>query len=282
MALKIPVENRVSTYPGRVTMTPVSGQANTYDMVRADMPLTEGTPIDKALLDNKAYALTEDVTIYVSNSGNDISGDGSAQSPFATIQKAIDELPRYLDGHIATISIGFGVYPERVEINGFCGGRLVVGQPGEVFTLDGIVITNSSHVETNIYQIDRPDGSSLPPFVVKDGSSVSINSDLILNGNDTNGIGMTVENNSRVVTGNNVKLTVNDCGSVIIAQWCSLVSLSELSGSGNVFGVWATQGSIISYKTDTLVKAWSHSADSGGLVLTGANSTTLSDATIEL
>lgn len=282
MALKISVENRVSTYPGRVTMTPVSGQANTYDMVRADMPLTEGTPIDKALLDNKAYALTEDVTIYVATDGNDLSGDGSAQSPFATVQKAIDELPRYLDGHIATISIGVGVYPERVEINGFCGGRLVVGQPGEVFTLDGIAITNSSHVETNIYQIEKPSDSSLSPFVVKDGSSVSINSDLILNGNDTNSTGMTVENNSRVVTGNNVKVTVNTCGSVIVAQWCSFVSLSELSGSGNVFGVWATQGSVISYKTDTLEKAWSHSADSGGLVLTGSNSTTLSGATVEL
>ena len=41
--------DRVPTYPGRVTMTPVPGKPNTYDMVRADEPLVEGTPLNKAL-----------------------------------------------------------------------------------------------------------------------------------------------------------------------------------------------------------------------------------------
>ena len=44
--------DRVPTYPGRVKMTPVPGQANTYDMVRADSPTKEGTPIDKAAFDS--------------------------------------------------------------------------------------------------------------------------------------------------------------------------------------------------------------------------------------
>lgn len=44
--------DRVPTYPGRVKMTPVYGQANTYDMVRADDPTTVGTPIDKAVFDS--------------------------------------------------------------------------------------------------------------------------------------------------------------------------------------------------------------------------------------
>ena len=42
--------DRVPTHPGRVILTPVSG--NTYDMVRADNPTTEGTPIDKAAFDS--------------------------------------------------------------------------------------------------------------------------------------------------------------------------------------------------------------------------------------
>jgi len=45
----IEVKDRVPTYPGRVRLTPVSGQANTYDMVRADEPIEEGTPINRAL-----------------------------------------------------------------------------------------------------------------------------------------------------------------------------------------------------------------------------------------
>lgn len=44
------MNDRVSLYPGRVTLTPVAGQANTYDMARADQPTQEGTPLNKASL----------------------------------------------------------------------------------------------------------------------------------------------------------------------------------------------------------------------------------------
>ena len=47
--IMIEVLDRVPTYPGRVKMTPVPGQENTYDMVRADDPIEAGTPINKAL-----------------------------------------------------------------------------------------------------------------------------------------------------------------------------------------------------------------------------------------
>ena len=45
----IEVKDRVPTYPGRVKLIPVAGQANTYDLVRADEPIEAGTPINKAL-----------------------------------------------------------------------------------------------------------------------------------------------------------------------------------------------------------------------------------------
>lgn len=44
--------DRVPQHPGRVKMIPVQGEANTYDMERADSPLVEGTPINKATLDS--------------------------------------------------------------------------------------------------------------------------------------------------------------------------------------------------------------------------------------
>ncbi len=40
------MQDRISTYQGRVTLTPVSGQVNTYDMVRADSPEQTGTPLN--------------------------------------------------------------------------------------------------------------------------------------------------------------------------------------------------------------------------------------------
>lgn len=42
------MQDRVPLYPGRVKMTPVAGQANTYDMVRADDPTQVGAPLTKA------------------------------------------------------------------------------------------------------------------------------------------------------------------------------------------------------------------------------------------
>lgn len=45
-------KDRVPTYAGRVKLTPVSGQTNIFDMVRADEPTEEGTPLDKATFDS--------------------------------------------------------------------------------------------------------------------------------------------------------------------------------------------------------------------------------------
>ena len=44
--------DRVPAHPGRITLTPVTGQANTYDMARADSPTETGTPLDKATFDS--------------------------------------------------------------------------------------------------------------------------------------------------------------------------------------------------------------------------------------
>lgn len=46
----VDVKNRVPVNAGRVMMIPVVGQANTYDMVRADEPSVEGTALNRNLL----------------------------------------------------------------------------------------------------------------------------------------------------------------------------------------------------------------------------------------
>ena len=50
------MKDRISTYPGRVTLTPVAGQENTYDMAWADQPVEAGTPLSKAALLTDAVA----------------------------------------------------------------------------------------------------------------------------------------------------------------------------------------------------------------------------------
>lgn len=52
------MKDRISLYPGRVKLNPVAGEANTYDMVRADQPTQEGTALNKAnLLSDETAAL---------------------------------------------------------------------------------------------------------------------------------------------------------------------------------------------------------------------------------
>lgn len=53
------MKDRTPRYPGRVKLTPVAGQTNTYDMTRADSPIEEGTPINKQTLltDETAHLL---------------------------------------------------------------------------------------------------------------------------------------------------------------------------------------------------------------------------------
>lgn len=41
------MKDRIPTHPGRVKLLPVPGEANTYDMERADDPMEEGTPLNK-------------------------------------------------------------------------------------------------------------------------------------------------------------------------------------------------------------------------------------------
>lgn len=41
------MKDRVSLYPGRIRLNPVEGQDNVYDLVRADEPIEEGTPLNK-------------------------------------------------------------------------------------------------------------------------------------------------------------------------------------------------------------------------------------------
>lgn len=82
------MQDRVSLYPGRVTLTPVTGQENTYDMKRADQPTQEGDPLNKdtllkdttaALFGLGGTAVPDDVlkkiSVFFSSSVKTVSGN---------------------------------------------------------------------------------------------------------------------------------------------------------------------------------------------------------------
>ncbi len=282
MSLKIPVVDRVSAYPGRVKLTPVTGETNTYTMERADSPITEGTLINKALFDNKAYTVTSDTTLYVSTVGDDANGDGSSTAPFQTIQKAIDSVPKHLGGHTVTIEIEAGTYEERLDVRGFSSGKLILGVYGRSTTIRGIAIKYSSTIVTNISYITHADGFSGNLFDVDDNSSVLINQGITFDGTNGGLIScLYARNNSVVSASSGNSITVNNSFAAIDASNGARISLSRLYGSGNYLGISANTGAVISYESSTLASSEGDVASSGGRILYGSGSFNLSAATVE-
>jgi hypothetical protein len=281
MPLKIEVKDRVATYPGRVKLTPVNGETNLYDMERADSPIENGTPIDKALFDNKLYTLTSDVTVYVSKSGNDLSGNGSYDLPYATVQKAVDSIPLHLGGFTARIDIANGTYEERVSVVGFSGGSLVIGIPGRSVTLRGIEIIESSHVTTNISNITYATGFTGPLYKVDKGSTVLIGSNMTINGMKASMIGVSASNGSNLNTYTDVTLSISDCyNAAVVSEFGSVVAVDTVVGTNNSMGLVSTKGSLLSYIDHTLEGAWGDVVSAGSIMVTGGNSSEFVNSTV--
>lgn len=68
--------------------------------------------------------LESDVTYYVSTTGSDITGDGTQEKPYRTIQYAINMVPKNLNGYGAKIRVAAGTYDEHVEMISFYGGYI--------------------------------------------------------------------------------------------------------------------------------------------------------------
>ncbi len=90
---------------------------------------------------------------FVSTTGNDTTGDGSAGAPWRTIQHAIDTAPE-----AATIRVEYGTYTESVRmwkdgqrLEGYTPTSTVIAGPGTGTTLE--IETNTNDVEVRSFRI---------------------------------------------------------------------------------------------------------------------------------
>lgn len=77
------MKDRVPLYPGRVKLEPVAGQANTYDMTRADQPQQEGTKL------NKANLLTDETVAKIWPNASERPADPTPNEALAALASAI-------------------------------------------------------------------------------------------------------------------------------------------------------------------------------------------------
>jgi hypothetical protein len=95
--------------------------------------------VDGTKLDTLQSPLTGNVTYYVSTTGNDITGDGSSGTPFATIAHALNLIPKNLNGFTASVLINTGTYIEQgIRCESFKNGHLIIGKVSGTVTITSV------------------------------------------------------------------------------------------------------------------------------------------------
>ena len=265
MSVNKPVVDRVPTYPGRVRMLPVSGQANTYDMVRADSPVVEGTPINKALLDQKAYTLTKDVALYVAASGNDTTGNGTSSAPYKTINKALSTIPKTLGGFTATIYISAGAYNEVVNVEHFSNGRVLLSaaSSGTAITVTGLYFLNTQYAQISS-TINLTVGNS---GIFADNNSAVISTGTItVNGGE---YGIRAENGTNFT--NSGTVTINNTTIAAVRASNGALRLNTVAGTGNDVAFLSMNAGKVAFTNDSGISAVTkYQTSGGGRILSGS------------
>ncbi len=83
-------------------------------------------------------SLQWDISLYVSPSGSDTTGDGTNTGPYKTIKYAIGQIPRDLNGYTATVYLEDGTYDEVVDIRGYSNGTVDLRSRSSVTALNTV------------------------------------------------------------------------------------------------------------------------------------------------
>lgn len=202
--------------------------------------------------------LHNNVTLYVnSTTGND-ENPGTQQAPFATIQAAVDSLPKNLSVYRVDIHIADGTYDEDVLVFGFYG----TGAKLEYFRFCEISFVGSSGVTVRSIKFVN----NLIPCILVTGINVSGGTSIKQGGIEA-GTGIVVQGCNHVDLDNcNITNCVNGLqvgsydttgGTTVFAEGCAIsncsnyaiiaigtniVFLLEMAGSGNFIGLSASYG----------------------------------------
>lgn len=202
--------------------------------------------------------LQNDVTLYVnSTTGND-ENTGTQQAPFATIQAAVDSLPKNLSVYKAVINIADGTYNEDVLVSGFYG----TGSTVEYFRFYGMSFVGSSGVTVRsikfvnnlipcifVSGITVSGGTSIKQGAIEAGTGIVVQG---CNHVDFNGCNITncingLQVGSYYTTGGTTVFfdvgSVSNCSNfAIYALGITTVFLNKVSGNEDFIGLCAQYG----------------------------------------
>lgn len=196
---------------------------------------TDMNRIEGNILDLYHGKLRDDTYLYVdATTGNDDTGRGTAAAPYRTINKALNSIPRSTNGKDAVISISGGYYPEDVVIRGFDapvtlmnGGQSVTVRS---FRVDGCHCSLNNGIE-----------------IVTNSVVQVVNGGMLTGAGALHIDGAYLKLNYGAVVSLDLITCDNSPSFVIVVDGGSRLNAGLLDGNGNVAGLSAQGGSIISY-----------------------------------
>lgn len=266
MAIKF--VDRVPTYPNRIKFTAEDGTVKYGVWERADSPTVVGTPINAANLNamQESSGLSGNVTIYVSTTGSDNTGNGTSGAPYATINKAINTIPKHLNGFTASVFISAGVYNEDVLIKGFSGGEIfLTGTNGAAVVLNSIYVSESYTVRVLNIAISLSGTVGSEAFYARN-STVFFHTKLTSTSNNSVGVSAAL---GCVIYLSDVEISQKTT-SAIRTTTGSEVIIMRITGSDNAVGFGALSGSTIKYGISLLSASIMNMTEAGSRIYSGA------------
>ena len=176
------------------------------------------------------------VVAVVSPSGNDTTGNGTSGAPFRTFARALQAVPKNLNGRTATIQVVAGSYPEIVNISDFSGGEVVLASSSNAsITVTGLIVENCTVLVDGL-QLNV--GSS-GIFIGAKGLLFSASSNIAING-AAEGVTLRYGGKLEVTT----TLTINNATRALQVQYNSEASVATLAGTGNTIGIYAYNSAV--------------------------------------
>lgn len=242
-----------------------------WETPKIDWGAADGvSDFDMNRIEGNALALYEEsarknVTVYVSTSGNDSTGNGTSEAPYRTVGKALSVLPRDIRGFNVYVHIAAGAYTEAVSIKGFSGGVIRLSGANSAVTLTSLTIDNSVVAVTSLPITT----TAAVGFILTNRGSLSTTGNLTANGTST---GLNISTGSHAhISGTlacpNASTAVNCSGS-------STLYADAITGKGTLD---ASTGGVIAFNNSTL----SRSTATGGRINTGGQGTGLANASLE-
>lgn len=208
-------------------------------------------------------AIRADSTIYVSTSGNDTTGNGTAATPYKTLYYALNSIPKNLNGKAVAIDVATGVYDEAVVIKGFSGPIILKGVYGRTATIRSLFVEGCTCVVQSLVI------TATGTITVTNGGTFISGSNVSANGGT---YGISILNGSSCVVDSALNVYDSTSAAIYVSGVSSCYALS-IGGSGAAAVATVEKGSTLAFgSTNLTVNALQFIARSGGRVYSGAQS----------